>query len=190
MYFTTSRVTSRPCDMLGFYVALVSRIDNCEMLVVLAHERTDKLYDIRVTETEKDHHFSRHFLRPNKFQLQFQLHATKSRKPKLAVRYTPENCTQCTPVSPFSVSLRHLLYLAFIIMKRPTALVIRSSTAFTLLFCRSLVENEAEKAKSDRDTLSLFLRLCLILLQCACHIANLACLGNELNMVHSSRGLI
>jgi hypothetical protein len=37
-------------------------------------------------------------------------------------------------------------------MKKSTALVIRLSTAFTLLLCRSLVEDEAEKAKSDCDS--------------------------------------
>jgi hypothetical protein len=41
-------------------------------------------------------------------------------------------------------------------MKKPTALVIRTPTAFTLLFCKSLVENEAEKAKSDDDPPSSF----------------------------------
>jgi hypothetical protein len=42
------------------------------------------------------------------------------------------------------------------IMKKPTALVIQPPTAFTLLFCKSLVENEAEKAKSDYDPPSSF----------------------------------
>ena len=54
-------------------------------------------------------------------------------------------------------------------MKKPTALVIRSSTAYTLLFGRSLVENEAEKAKSDRNTLCLlsdFLHFVMCLPHC------------------------
>jgi hypothetical protein len=34
-------------------------------------------------------------------------------------------------------------------MKKPTALVIRTPTAFILLLRKSLVENEAEKAKSE-----------------------------------------
>jgi hypothetical protein len=41
-------------------------------------------------------------------------------------------------------------------MKKPTALVIRPPTAFTLLFYKSLVGNEAEKAKSDDDPPSSF----------------------------------
>jgi hypothetical protein len=48
------------------------------------------------------------------------------------------------------------MFIYISIMKKPTALVIRPPTAFTLLFCKSLVENEAEKAKSDDDPPSSF----------------------------------
>ena len=77
------------------------------------------------------------------------------RAPDLALIVLPKDTHSVRP----PLSSRTCAYPVFIhipIMKKPTALVIRSPTAFTLLFCKSLVENEAEKAKSDDDLLSSF----------------------------------